>query len=243
MNGPDDDRRGLTVPHPFDEATAEHLQTLFDVGVVAALSDRELLERFTHRRGQAAETAFAVLLERHGSMVLRVCRGIVSNEHDAQDAFQATFFILARKGDGLWVRDSLGPWLHRVACRAASRIKAATNRQRAILRRAAEVAAGQTEPEARDDWGWLVHEEVDRLPQYYRLPVVLCDLEGQSYETASRSLGCPIGTVKSRLCAAGSDCAAAWCAEASIVQPRRPSCRFCSKSQSLQFCRNPQSKA
>ncbi len=191
--------RGLIVPHPYNEATVQQLQTLFDVGVVAALSDCELLEKFTRRRGQAAEAAFAVLVERYGSMVLRVCRGIVGNEQDAQDAFQATFFILARKGDGLWVRDSLGPWLHRVACRAATRIKASTDRQRAILRRAAELAAGQTELPACDDWGWMVHEEVDRLPQYYRLPVVLCDLEGHSYEAASRSLGCPIGTVKSRL--------------------------------------------
>ena len=190
---------GLTVQHPYNEATVQHLQTLFDEGVVAALSDRELLEKFTRRRGQAAETAFAVLVERHGSMVLRACRGIVGNEQDAQDAFQATFFILARKGDALWVRDSLGPWLHRVACRAATRIRVSTNRQRAIERRAAELAAGQTELELRDDWSRMVHEEVDRLPRYYRLPIVLCDLEGHSYEAASRSLGCPIGTVKSRL--------------------------------------------
>jgi hypothetical protein len=76
--------RGLIVPHPYNEATVQQLQTLFNVGVVAALSDCELLEKFTRRRGQAAEAAFAVLVERHGSMVLRVCRGIVGNEQDAQ---------------------------------------------------------------------------------------------------------------------------------------------------------------
>jgi RNA polymerase sigma factor (sigma-70 family) len=187
------------VLHEHIEATLHHLQTLFDVGVTAGLTDGELLEQFARRPGAAAEIAFETLVERHGSMVLRVCRGIVGNDQDAEDAFQATFFILARKSDGLWVRDSLAPWLHRVACRAAARVKSSTNRQRAIERRAAQIVAGDTEIECRDDWGQTLHEEVDRLPQYYRLPVVLCDLEGHSYETASRFLGCPIGTVKSRL--------------------------------------------
>jgi RNA polymerase sigma factor (sigma-70 family) len=187
------------VPHEHREATLHHLQTLFDVGVVTGLTDGELLEQFARRHGEAAEVAFAALVERHGSMVLRVCRGIVGNDQDAQDAFQATFFILARKGNSLWVRDSLAPWLHRVACRAAARLKVSTNRQRAIERRAAEVAVEQTKFECQEDWGQTLHEEVDRLPQYYRLPVVLCDLEGHSYEAASRYLGCPIGTIKSRL--------------------------------------------
>ena len=181
------------------EATVQHLQTLFDVGVVAALSDDDLLEQFARRHRQAAEIAFAALVERHGPMVFRVCRGIVGNPQDAEDAFQATFFILARKADKLWVRDSLAPWLHRVACRAAGRLKASMNRQRAIERRAALFAVAQTEVEVRDDLDRAIHEEVDRLPQYYRLPVVLCDFEGQSYEAASRQLHCPVGTVKSRL--------------------------------------------
>ena len=127
------------------------------------------------------------------------CRAIVGNEQDAQDAFQATFFILARKSDRIWVRDSLAPWLHRVACRAAARIRASTTRQRAIERRAALIAVEQTELKVGDDFCRLVHEELNRLPKAYRLPVVLCDLEGHSYEAASRFLGCPIGTVKSRL--------------------------------------------
>ena len=98
-----------------------HLETLFSVGVTAGLTDGQLLERFATQRGDAAELAFAALVERHGPMVFHACRGILGDEHEAQDAFQATFLVLLRKGGTLWVRDSLGPWLHRVACRAAGR--------------------------------------------------------------------------------------------------------------------------
>jgi RNA polymerase sigma factor (sigma-70 family) len=163
------------------------------------MSDGQLLEQFGRRHGEAAAMAFEALLNRHGSMVLRVCRAIVGNDHDAQDAFQATFFILARKGTSLWVRDSIAPWLLRVARRAAGRLRTASNRQRAIERRAAEIALPYGEPGCIDDWAQTLHEEVDRLPGSFRLPIVLCDLEGHSYEAAARFLGCPIGTVKSRL--------------------------------------------
>jgi RNA polymerase sigma factor (sigma-70 family) len=192
--------RGVpNVPHEHREAAVQHLQTLFDVGVVAGMSDGQLLEQFARWRGEAAETAFAALVTRHGSMVFHVCRGIVGNDHDAQDAFQATFLILARKGSSLCVRDSIAPWLHRVARRAAGRLRMASNRQRAIERRAAEFAVPQSELQWPEDWAQMLHEEVDRLPGCFRLPIVLCDLEGHSYEAAARFLGCPIGTVKSRL--------------------------------------------
>ncbi len=187
------------MPHEHRESTVGHLQTLFDVGVVAGMSDGQLLEQFGRRHGEAAETAFAALVTRHGSMVFRVCRGIVGNDHDAQDAFQATFLILARKGSSLWVRDSIGPWLHRVASRAAARQRISSNRQRAIERHAAEIAEPYGTLQQADDWAQTLHEEVDRLPGCFRLPIVLCDLEGHSYEAAAQSLGCPIGTVKSRL--------------------------------------------
>ncbi len=97
------------------------LKTLFNVGVVRDLTDGQLLERFATDRGEAAELAFAVLVERHGPMVLRVCRSVLAGECDADDAFQATFLVLVKKARGLWVRDSLGPWLHQVAFRTASR--------------------------------------------------------------------------------------------------------------------------
>ena len=152
-------------------------------------------------RGEAAEVAFAALVERHGPMVLRACHGIIGNHHDAQDAFQATFLVLVRKGGTLWVQDSLGPWLHRVACRAAVRVKVAAKERRATERRAAEIVGTQNRSDSRiqDDLDQALHEEVDRLPTHYRLPVILCDLEGHSYEEAARSLGCPVGTIRSRL--------------------------------------------
>jgi DNA-directed RNA polymerase specialized sigma24 family protein len=120
------------VPNEHSEVALRHLQTLFEVGVLARFTDSELLEQFARRDGEPSEVAFTELVQRHGSMVLRVCRSVVGNNQDAQDAFQATFFILARKGDGLWVRDSIAPWLHRVASRAAGRLKVTRNRQRAI---------------------------------------------------------------------------------------------------------------
>ena len=95
-----------------------HLHTLFDVGTVGELTDGQLLERFATRDGEEAELAFALLVERHGPMVLRTCQSVLRDPQDAQDAFQATFLVLIKKSRSLWVRDSLGPWLHQVAYRA-----------------------------------------------------------------------------------------------------------------------------
>ncbi|WP_406697322.1 sigma-70 family RNA polymerase sigma factor [Singulisphaera sp. Ch08] len=103
-------------------ASRLYLQVLFEEGSLTGLTDGQLLERFATGRGDAAELAFTVLVERHGPMVQRACRGILRDDHEAMDAFQATFLVLIRKGRSLWIRDSLGPWLHRVACRAARRV-------------------------------------------------------------------------------------------------------------------------
>ena len=91
------------------------LDRLFNLGVVRDLTDRELLDRVAAGRGEDANLAFESLVDRHGAMVLRVCRSRLVDPHDAQDAFQATFLILFQKAGRLWVRDSLGPWLHQVA--------------------------------------------------------------------------------------------------------------------------------
>ena len=98
-----------------DRRVMRQLGTLFTVGTGGGLTDGQLLERFATSRDDAAEQAFAALVERHGPMVLRVCRGVLADPHDAEDAFQATFMVLVRKACGLWVEDSLGPWLHQVA--------------------------------------------------------------------------------------------------------------------------------
>ena len=104
-----------------NRAVVTQLRTLFNVGTIRELTDGQLLEQFATRGGgEAAELAFAALVERHGPMVLRACRGVLSDPHDTQDAFQATFLVLVKKARGLWVRDSLGPWLHQVAYRTAS---------------------------------------------------------------------------------------------------------------------------
>jgi RNA polymerase sigma factor (sigma-70 family) len=177
------------------------LRTLFHAGTSAGLTDGQLLERCARRDNEAAEAAFAALLERHGPMVLRTCRSILRHEHDAQDAFQATFLILVRRSGVLWVRHSLAPWLHRVACRAAVRALRDATRRNEAERRAAErtVAERSGGDPAGGELGVMIQQELNRLPDRYRIPVLLCDLEGRTYEQAAQVLRCPVGTVKSRL--------------------------------------------
>jgi RNA polymerase sigma factor (sigma-70 family) len=174
---------------------------LFDLGVASGASDGQLLEHFAMGSAATAEAAFGALLERHGPMVLRVCRAISRDEHSAMDAFQATFLVLIRKSRSLWVRESLGPWLHRVARRAAGRVKSDALRRRRFELRAAELAPTQAAPPPvhRDELALVLHEEVDRLPERFRLAILLCDLEGRTCEEAARLLACPVGTLASRL--------------------------------------------
>jgi RNA polymerase sigma factor (sigma-70 family) len=133
-------------------------------------------------------------------MVLRICRNHLRDVNDVDDAFQATFLALVRKAHSLWVQDSLGPWLHRVARRIAVRARANAARRREQERRAAEsrstIVSGSIDP---DGLMALLHEEIDRLPERCRVPVVLCDLQGLTHEQAARRLGWPIGTLKTRL--------------------------------------------
>jgi RNA polymerase sigma factor (sigma-70 family) len=181
-------------------AIQRQLRTVFNLGAIGELTDGQLLERFASRGGEAAELAFAALVERHGPMVMRVCRHALGDLNDAEDSFQATFLILVKKARSLWVRDSLGPWLHRVAHRVATRSRLSAARLREHEQRAAAVRP--TLVCERGDWDEilsLLHEEIDRLPERYRVPVVLCDLQGVTHEKAARHLGWPVGTVKSRL--------------------------------------------
>jgi RNA polymerase sigma factor (sigma-70 family) len=185
-----------------DGAAARQLQTLLGLGAVGALGDGQLLGRFATERGEAAELAFAVLVERHGPMVLRVCRAALGDEHEAQDAFQATFLVLARRCGSLRGDGSLGPWLYGVARRVASCAHAAAARRRRHERRAAEQAPIQSAGGAGQadlDLERSLHDEIGRLPERFRVAVVLCLLDGLSHEQAARRLGWPLGTVKSRL--------------------------------------------
>src|SRR5262245_61716241 len=154
-----------------DAAVRRRLRTLFNLGAVGELTDGQLLERFATERGEAAELAFAALVERHGPMVLRVCRGVLGDAHEAQDAFQATFLVLVKRARRLWVRDSLGPWLHQVAYRTASSARASAARRSRLERRAA-MTAREAPPERDLELERLLHEEIDRLPERYRVPVV-----------------------------------------------------------------------
>ena len=181
-------------------AALRPLQTLFSVGTFGTMTDGQLLDRFATGRDEAGELAFAVLVERHGPMVLRVCRAVLRDEHDAEDAFQATFLVLARRCGSLRVVDSLGPWLHGVARRVASAARMAAVRRRRHERKAAELLALRDACALGDfDLEATLHEEIGRLPERYRVPVVLCLLEGLTHEQAARHLGWPVGTVKSRL--------------------------------------------
>lgn len=176
------------------------LRELYSVGAIAGLTDGQLLERFTTASGESAELAFAALVERHGAMVLGVCRAILRDEHSASDAFQATFVVLLRKARSLWVKDSLGPWLYNVAHRASEKARTAAARRRFHEKRAAERQDAEFSSElGQDDVAGVVYAELARLPEHYRTPIVLCDLEGRTHEEASRHIGCAIGTVKSRL--------------------------------------------
>ncbi len=187
------------MPRSRTAKVYRELRTLYGVGTIRDLGDGQLLERFATDSGEAAELAFAVLVERHGPMVLRVCLSVLSDWHETEDAFQATFLVLVRKARRLWVQDSLGPWLHQVAMRTASAARVAAARRRRCEENAT-VATRQQPCDAGDvELIRILHEELERLPDRFRLPLVLCDLEACSHQQAARHLGWPIGTVKSRL--------------------------------------------
>jgi len=177
----------------------EQLRDLFSGGTVVGLTDGQLLSRYAASQDGPA---FEALVARHGPMVLATCRAILRHEHDVEDAFQATFFVLARKAGSVRVGDTLGGWLHRVAYRVAVQANIAAKRRRL---RESEVLAMATAyvtspgPELESDLGSILHEEINRLPEGQRLPVVFCDLEGLSYEQAAQRLGWTVPTLGCRL--------------------------------------------
>jgi RNA polymerase sigma factor (sigma-70 family) len=163
----------------------------------ADLPDPVLLDRFIHRRD---ENAFAALARRHGALVLGVCRRVLGDEHDAEDAVQATLLVFAQRAGSIRRTDSLGPWLHGVACRVARKARARAARRRACERQAAVHEA----VEHWDDLVWrdlrpVLDDAVARLPEAYRVPFVLHYLQGATVTEVARQLGCPRGTVAARL--------------------------------------------
>ncbi len=162
------------------------LRRLFGEGTYTGLGDEELLARFVAERD---EVAFEALLAAHGPMVLTVCRRVLSNPSDVEDAFQATFLVLARKANSVRADGSLGSWLHRVA----NRVAVEANRD-AIRRRTREVTAAVLSSADRDGdrtpevYRPALHEELARLPEKFRRPVVLCYLEGRTQEEVAGEL-------------------------------------------------------
>ncbi len=185
---------------------ASELQAIFEGGTVAGLTDGQLLDRFAGRRDEDAERAFSALVARHGPMVLSVCQGMLGNAHDAEDAFQATFLVLACKARALRRPELLGPWLHGVAHRTARRLKDKNTRRRRHEAEAAMSGATTLGHANRLESGRVnhdeietLHEEIDRLPERYRTAIVLCDLQGLTHDEAARQLGRPVGTISARL--------------------------------------------
>ena len=189
------------------------LESLFEVGSMAGLTDRQLLERFTAEgRAPAGEAAFAAIVGRHGPMVLHVCRQLLGDLQYAEDTFQAVFVVLARKARSIRDPDLLGNWLYGVAIRTArcARQQIARHRRReesgkmsgpgpgsSELAEPMAPAAGQQAIELEQ--AEAIHSEINRLPRAFRLPVVLCYFEGHTLDEAARRLRCPVGTISSRL--------------------------------------------
>jgi RNA polymerase sigma factor (sigma-70 family) len=168
---------------------------------MADRSDGELLREFMAHRAETAEASFSALVGRHGPMVWRVCRSVLADVQDAEDAFQATFMVLVQHARSVRRQDSLASWLYGVAYRVACCARSAAARRRrheyhAVLDRPPQVH--QSEPQ-RKELRAIIAEELNRLSVSHRMAVVLCDLEDLTHEQAAARLGWPVGTVKSRL--------------------------------------------
>jgi RNA polymerase sigma factor (sigma-70 family) len=163
----------------------------------AGLTDGQLLEGFIGRRD---EDAFEALVRRHGPMVMGVCRRVLGHPQDAEDAFQATFLVLVRKAPSIAARELLAGWLYGVAYHTALRARTATGRRRRRERPMAQLPEPEVFPPERwDDLQALLDQELSRLPDRYRLPILLCDLESKSHKQAAAQLGWPTGTLSGRL--------------------------------------------
>jgi RNA polymerase sigma factor (sigma-70 family) len=172
---------------------------LFRDGTLAGLGDGQLLERYLT---SGDETAFEALVDRHGPMVLGLCRRMLRDPRDIEDAFQATFLVLVRSAGAIRDRSFVSTWLYRVAHRVARQA-----RNHAIRRRHGEIPVANLEasvsedPEAADlrELGPVLDQELSRLPENYRAPLVLCYLKGRTHDQAAEELRWPVGTVRSRL--------------------------------------------
>jgi RNA polymerase sigma factor (sigma-70 family) len=181
-----------------------HIRQFVNARVADSPSDGELLERYASRRDDGA---FAALVQRHGPVVLGVCRRVLRDAHEAEDAFQATFLVLVRKAGSLDRRGSLGGWLHGVAHRVARRARSQATRRPVCAPEPLDVPSpdGEAEPTRsvmRRELGAVLDEELQRLPEKYRAALVLCDLQGKTHDEAARELRWPRGSLAKRLAGA-----------------------------------------
>jgi RNA polymerase sigma factor (sigma-70 family) len=174
-----------------------HLRRAVPRQDVAGRTDGQLLASFIDQKDEAA---FEALVHRHGPMVFGVCRRVAQNHHDAEDAFQATFLVLARKASSVRPRERVANWLHGVALRTAMKANATSSRRRGREKQVAELPEPAETPQ--DPWHGLqplIDQELNGLPENYRLPILLCDLEGKAIKEAAQHLGWPQGTLAGRL--------------------------------------------
>jgi RNA polymerase sigma factor (sigma-70 family) len=195
------DTRGRIVVNSLSGAVLDQLDRLFNRGTVAGLTEGALLERYV---AGGDEAAFAALVARHGPMVLGVCRRVLRDERDVEDAFQATFLVLVRRAATIHDGERVGRWLHGVAHRVAVRARAHSARRFIHEQSVDEPIESRTSDSVSDvaerrELVSIVDEEVTRLPSNLRAPVVLCYLEGMSHDEAARRLRWPVGTVRSRM--------------------------------------------
>jgi RNA polymerase sigma factor (sigma-70 family) len=178
-----------------------HLERLTGAPQAGGVSDGQLLERFV---SAGDEAAFELLVRRHERLVLNVCRRVLDDPHDAEDAFQATWLIFVRKAGSISRRESVPGWLYRVAYRVALRARAGSVRRAAHEKLGLDLPAlpaalGADHSTVGHDLRPLLDQEVNRLPEKYRLPIVLCYLQSRTYAEAAQQLGCSRGTVSTRL--------------------------------------------
>ena len=162
----------------------------------AQLSDGSLLEAFISRR---EESAFASIVRRHGPMVMGVCRRVLRDPHDAEDAFQATFLVLARKATSISSRELLAHWLYSVAFKTSLKAHATIAKRKTRERQVTPMPDAEVTGEEHSDFLPMLDLELSRLPEKYRLPIILCELEGKTLRQAAHQLGWPEGTVSGRL--------------------------------------------
>jgi RNA polymerase sigma factor (sigma-70 family) len=183
---------------PSDQVL-RHVHRLFQIGAVGTMSDAQLLDQIVSRRDEAAEAAFEELVIRHGPMVLRVCRSVLHNAHDAEDAFQAAFLVLADRARSIRRSGSVASWLFGVARRVATRARRSAARWHALNQLVAERTSESYLPAENDpDWE-ILHEEINGLPERLRAPIVLCYLQGLTYAAAARQLGLSEMGIRGRL--------------------------------------------